>query len=320
MRTRFAALIILFLGLAGCACAQGKWDSFRYDQWGFVIQLPTGAAKQDAPNLPENAVCDIYSTGKLACVIQVTATPDSAVASTVIEQEIQSEVKKQSKLGAAQRWEQTSRHGDLFKGFTGPIALGTGDAAMQAAERVIGAPRGCQCAAMTPLGDESAPVLKVTVFGPAGRESEVVAMAKGIASRVTTGTNPVAETPIPKPTPTPEPAPESKPWPTLKNGEIELLGTVQTVSRDGKTVTMTVESIKMPGQDVIGLSPKRTKKVILHQKLDKLVNGVHIHLIGRNDGVGKPITADVIETTPKTEQTPRTPEPKPFRPRPMPLT
>jgi hypothetical protein len=101
--------------------------------------------------------------------------------------------------------------------------------------------------------------------------------------------------PIPKPAPRPIPKPSPKPWPVLKQGQIELAGVVDAISADRRSVTVIVDTVTMPGQNPIDLSPARSKKVMLRQKLSWLAPGQRIRLLGKNTGIGKPMTADSLE-------------------------
>jgi hypothetical protein len=314
MKTRLVCLSIALCCViaAGDAIAQdAKWRTIRSQQWGFSFQLPPGATRRPLADRPPQGTCDVYAAGGLACVVQVTPTASDALASTAIEQAIQADVKEASKLGSAARWEATSKQGDLFKGFTGRVQLSKTDAAQAMVFRSIGADSGVQSVALAPLGDESAPVLRIAVVGIPNRENEVVAMAKAIASLVTTGPQPLVQAPNPEPTPTPAPTPVAKPWAALKSGEIELAGTVESVSKDGRTVTMTVDTVTVIGQEPITLSPTRPKRVLLKSKLRWLTQGLYVRLIGKNSGVGKPIQADAMEQTPA-------PAPQPIPPGPVP--
>ena len=291
MKTRLAAATAVLLSflLAACARAQaGKWDTVSYEEWGFSVQVPAGSARQDLPVLSDSWMCELYSANGLACFIKLTATPDSQLASTVIEQSIQAEIKAASKLGAARRWEQDSKQGDLYKGFIGPIKLDGSDLLQSGITKVIAGDSGVECVSMAAVGDDMAPILRIGVVGPANRQTEVVAMAKSMAALVRRNQAPKE--------PVAEPGPPSgtKPWPTLKKGEIELEGTVESISADGRSVSLTVDFIKLAGQNRIALSPPRSKQVSLKSKADWLTAGQRVILIGKNTGVGKPMTADVM--------------------------
>jgi len=320
MKTRLVCLNIALCCVLSCAViGQGKWKSIASPQWGFSLKLPPSATQQSSSGRPTSAMYDLYTAGGFAYVVEVTPTPSDALASTMIEQTIQADMREAAKLGATTRWEATSKQGDLFKGFTGPVQFSTTDAGHAAVIKAIGGDRGVYSVALAPLGDESAPVLRISVMGKANREREVVAMAKTVSSMVTTSSRSAVLVPTPKPAPTPPrpiaprpvPTPKPKPWPVLKSGEIELAGTVESISKDGKTVMMTVGTVKVIGQELIALSPMRPKRVLLKSKLGWLTQGLYVHLIGENSGVGKPIQADAMEQTPAPAPNPSPPGPIP---------
>lgn len=266
------------------------WQTVRYEKWRAGVQIPAAGSKRSIPAQSDEATCDLYAIGGLACYIKITPTPDTELASTVIERAIQAEVKQSEKLGGARRWEQNSKQGDLFKGFTGPIRLDNRDSLQAEISRIIGSDMGIECASMAPLGDETAPVIRIGVVGPEGKQNEVVATAKRMAALVTRYST------SPKPdmsTARPEPVP--KPWPTLKKGEIEIEGVVKSVDTNGRSILLSAEFIKLPGQERIALSPPRDKQVSLKSRQDWIAAGVRIVLIGKNTGIGKPMTADLIE-------------------------
>ena len=315
MRTRLPVLILVVcpILLATCARAQiAKWETVGYEKWGFVLQIPSGFQKQALPNQPPDWTYDVYAARGLACVVKVTPTPGDQLAATAIEQAVQSQVKESSKLGPAKRWEQESKQGDLFKGFTAMVQLNSEDAAESAISKIVGADAAFECVSMAPLGDEISPILSVGVVGPKNRESEVIAMAKGIAAFVSEIESwpPALPVNVPKPRklfpeikPVSPPKPNPKPWPALKKGDIELAGVVDAISADRKSVTMIVETVKLPGQDPIELTPARPKKVMLRQKLSWIAAGQRIRILGKNTGIGKPMTADAVEQLPGSRPT-----------------
>lgn len=325
MKTRLICfgLVLSCISVAALAAQDAKWKSIPFRQWGFSLKVPANAAWRPLGNRPASGACDVYAAGGLAYVVQVTPASSDALASTAIEQAIQAEVKNASTLGSAARWETTSKKGDLFKGFTGQLQLNKSDAAQSVVIKTIGAERAVQSVAMAPLGDETAPVLRIAVVGTPNRENEVVAMAKEIAALVTTGggsqplivaprPSPKPEPVAPMPVPMPSPMPAAKPWPALKSGQIELVGTVDSVSKDGKIVMMTIDTVKVIGQDPITLSPTRPKKVLLKSKMGWLMRGQYVHLIGKNSGEGKPIQADAMEQMPASAPPPEKPHPIPL--------
>lgn len=309
MKTRLISLIAaLSLLIASVAFAQEiKWKIIPSPQWGFSIQLPPDASRQRLMGRPASGTCEVYASGGFACIVQVTPTASDALASTAIEQAIQSEIKEATTMGPTARWEATSKEGDLFKGYTGQVRLAKTDPAQSAVIKAIGTERGVQSVALAPLGDETAPVLRIAIVGKPDKEPEVAAMAKTVSSMVAKESKPAVIAPDEKPGQPSLPTPKlsAKPWPQLRTGDIELEGRITSVSSDGKTVMMMVDTIILPGQGPIALSPKRTKKVLLRDKMGALIKGAQIRLVGRNEGVGKPITADAIELAPNPP-----PEPK----------
>ena len=294
----------------------GQWKIIRVPQWGFLYQLPVMAVRQHLSTKP-SGTCDMYISGGLACVMQVNPTSSDALASTAIEQTIQADLKLASKIGPASRWESTSKNGDLFKGYTGPVVLNKSDATQAAVIQAIGASKAVQSVAMAPLGDESAPMLKIVVIGTPDKEKEVVGLAKDIASLVVVDKKPVSEgpAPAPKPAPTPAATPKPavkaavKPWPALKAGEIELMGVVDSVSKDGKTVMMTIYTVKVMNQEPVELQPSRAKKVLIERKQGWIAPGTFVRIVGPNSGEGKPIKAKRIEESPLPPGKPAPPIP-----------
>lgn len=290
MKILLHGLVLALILASACALAQAdKWETVRYEKWQAGVQIPSARSKHDLPAQPEGTMCELYAIGELACYIKITPTPETELASTAIERAIQAETRQSEKLGAVKRWEQNSKQGDLFKGFTGPIKLDGGDPFQAEISRIIGGDTGIECVSMAPLGDDTAPIIRIGVIGPPNKQNEVVATARGMAALVTrynisSGTHA-----------SPEPEPAPKPRPTLKKGDIEIEGVVTSVAADRKSVVLNAEFIRLPGQDRIALSPPRTKQVRLKSRLDWIVQGTRVILIGKNTGIGRPMTADVIE-------------------------
>lgn len=310
MRTRSSALILVLCSILAPTCARAqlaKWETVSYEKWGFALQIPSGSQKQALPDQPRDTTYDIYAAGGLACIVKVAPTPDDQLASTAIERAIQAEVKESSKLGPARRWEQSSKQGDLFKGFMVVTQLNNVSAADSTISKIVGENTAFECVSMAPLGDETSPILRVGVIGPKSRQAEVIATAKGVAAFVSKiGSEPAvppADVPtprklIPEPKPATAPQPKPKPWPAPRKGEIELTGIVDAVSSDRRIMNVVVDTVKLPGQDPITLTPARPKKVLLRQKPGWLIAGQRVRILGKNTGVGKPMTADSLEKSP----------------------
>lgn len=312
MKTRLPIFVFALSFVLGTfALAQvSRWDSVSYDELGFVLQLPTGSAKQPIEGLSGTGVCDVYAQNGLAFVVRVTPAPDDLPTSTAIEQAIQAEAKAASKLGVAKRWEQTSKQGDLFKGLIASVQLSGQDPVQAAISKIVGPDSAVECSSMVAVGDDTSPILRLSVIGPSSRQTEVVTTAKGIAAFLnrtqSASKTPSVETPGPNASATaqkPIPAPAAKPWPALKKGEIELAGVVDAVNPDHKSLTLIVDLVTTVGAEPIALSPARSKVVVLKSKLPWLVVGQRIRVHGKNSGVGKPITADVLEQAPEKKPT-----------------
>jgi len=302
----------------------GQWQSIGYEKWGFSVQIPGPVEKQSPIDQPRDGLTEAYVSHGLACVVKVVPVSPNLLTSTAIEQAIQTEMKLSAKLGTVRRWEQESKQGELFKGFIRMIHLDLGNPLYVPLRKILADGTGVECTSMAPLRDESGPILEVSVVGPRDRASEVETVARGIASFVSkTEAKPDASKesdaskvvkpavkpqqvkpdikpaikPVVKPVakPEPKPAPAPKPRPALKNGEIELNGQVDSIAPDSKSVTMMVDSIKMPGQGSITLSPARSKTVFV-KKLPKWVAaGARVVIVGKNTGIGNAMTADIIE-------------------------
>lgn len=301
MKTRLPIFVVLAtLVLAASALAQAsRWDTISYEKWGFTIQLPSGSVKHAIDSAPANGVCDVFESKGLVCVVKVSPASDDLPTSTAIEQSIQAEVKLSSKLGSVKRWEQESKQGELFKGFSGGAQLSAEDPVQAAIGKILGDASVVECAAMAPVGDDNSPILCVSVFGPSTRQMEVITTAKGIAAFVSRGAGAAkAKAPQPKQrvaAAKPAPKPVIKSWPALKKGQIELAGVVESVDPKGKSLIVMVDLVTVIGTDPIALSPARSKTVLLRNKLVGVSVGQRVRLIGKNTGVGKPITADAVE-------------------------
>lgn len=121
-------------------------------------------------------------------------------------------------------------------------------------------------------------------------------------------TKPVATAPAPKPnvvTPSPKPAAAkpsvAKPNPVatsrpevavkLKAGDIEIMGTVESISADKKSIQVNADRIRMPGQNVIEITP-RSKKIQIKSLPENLKIGSVVSVTGKNKGIGTVLIAD----------------------------
>ncbi|MGI6295356.1 MAG: hypothetical protein ACOX3G_04650 [Armatimonadota bacterium] len=276
---------------AGLGADMGQWETVSYQDWGLTLQIPAGAVKHPVPNQPPNGFYDVYSANGCACVIAVTPVRNLPTPTT-IEKLIQEELAKSARLGAARRWEQDSRQGDLFKGFMGLVKIKGAVFLPDAVRQIVAGDTAFHCVSMAALGDDSSPVLSVGVFGPRHRENDITIIAKGMAAFVKKSGS------VNKSVGASAGAGESASWPTLKPGQIELEGVISMVTGDQKSLILAVEFITMPGSNPIALNPARRKVVLLRQKMDWPAVGQRIRLLGTNTGVGKPMTADLLEKLP----------------------
>jgi len=307
----------------------GAMQSIRYAELGFQVQVPRAAAKQSIPASGDVRLSELHISGDLVYIVKVNRTPPDTLASTAIEQSIQAMTKAAE--GASARWEIDSKQGNLFKGLSKamkPDELGEAEA-----EQVKRALRdrdlfGSLC--MAPLDDESSPILTVGVIGPAGRQAEIENTAKFLAYNVkrvekVAGPDTPPEPIAPPAAPTDRPGPRVRPVKTppappgqsepgeppvvkppqvhkpapvkhdLKKGEIELLGTVESVDEKRGEIVMMVSEITMPRLKPIPLDPHRRKIVLYKTLLPGIEPGARIRVIGKNTGVGRPVSADVLE-------------------------
>jgi hypothetical protein len=81
----------------------------------------------------------------------------------------------------------------------------------------------------------------------------------------------------------------------LKNGDIELTGLVESIEQSTKSLTMIVDTIRMPATKPIQLDPPRRKVVYYDALPPGLEPDKGILVVGKNTGVGKPMKADIVE-------------------------
>jgi hypothetical protein len=92
----------------------------------------------------------------------------------------------------------------------------------------------------------------------------------------------------------PAPVVLPKPRRVLRKGEIELVGSVESIDGTTKSMVMLVDEVVMPGLKPIPLDPARRKTVYFRTLPGEVRVGSRIAIAGRNTGVGKPMTADSI--------------------------
>jgi hypothetical protein len=235
---------------------------------------------------------EMYVYGDFVYFVKTTKTPPNTLASTAIEQTIQAMTKASSTLGPYGRWEIDSKRKDLFKGLSRATSLDdASEAEKTLLRKALRGREAFQSLCMAPLGgDEAEVILTIGVIGPKSRANEIENIVKFMAYNVTavstqtiqsdkisTARNAIATAVR-----------------ILKKGEIELVGIVESIDPDNKTMTMLVDQITMPGLKPITLSPARRKLVYYSKLPDGLESQTRLSIVGKNTGVGKPMKADLI--------------------------
>lgn len=305
-RLTILAVVTAALAMFPAVCLRAetpKSATIAYDDLALKIEIREPYQKQALPAGDDSTLADAYIHNGLIYVVQVRKTPPDFLTSTAIETAIQAEAKAAAATGGSKRWELYSRKKDLFKGLSRQITFD--DAVLERApfiKDVAQSNIAYQSMASTPLSGDTSPILTVGVIGPQGRETEIENEAKFLAFSVTRMAKDKPNKPSTLPAP-PEPAKKTSPAPPAKvkatlplgKGDIELSGTVALIDQAGKRLTLNVGRIRMPGQEPIDLKPTRTKTVFYEALPGGVTRGARLVVIGRNDGVGKPIYANFVE-------------------------
>lgn len=271
----------------------------KYPTWGFEIQVPRASVTHSLPVGNDVLLAEMHTYGDLVYIVKVTKTPPNTLASTTIEQTIQAMTKSPSTLGPYGRWEIDSKQGELFKGISRTFSLDdASEAEKTLLRKALRGREAFQSLCMAPLGgDEAEAILTIGVIGPKSRADEIENIAKFMAFNVT-AISKTADSP-------PAPSRSDKASKvrnasvtvvrTLKKGEIELVGVVESIDPPNKAIVMLVDQVTMPGFKPIKLSPVR-RKLVYYSKLPDGVNPqTRLSIIGKNTGVGKPMNADLIQ-------------------------
>jgi len=312
---RFAALILLILPLY-CSAEPArtqvpKMKAVRFEEWGFQAQVPQTAARQEIAAEGDIKLHEVYIFGDLIYFIKVTQSPADTLASTAIEQELQTFVTATATLGPSNRWEINSKRGDLFKGVSRiirPEDFNQSEAGFL--KKALWGRNGFQSVSMAALKDESGPIVSIGLIGPKSREKEVENIAKFAAFNVSKiGTATI--TPMTPPAQQPKPVREPKAQPTkkqpakpptvapkkqavIRKGDIALEGIVCSIDTTSKCMVMLVDQITLPKLQSIKLEPARRKTVFFRNLPAGVKQQIRIRIVGKNTGIGKAMTADVI--------------------------
>ncbi len=318
--------VVIVLVLTVCSwgdepVVQPKTQTVRYDEWGFSVEVPASAVKNTIAPSQDSLLQEAYTSGETVFTIRLSKTPSDSLASTTIEQALQSIWSAGGGKGKATRWEVALAGGALAKGTTGPLPI----AKTPARESVIQALRNVPTStsvAMLPIADDTSPILTISITGPKSKSAEIETLAKFMAFRVELTKRPVGEptatlpepgvapaVPDTKPATPPEsgvvhsrrpavpaqpkPAPIVKPV-VLKKGEIELVGKVKSIDAAQNVMTVVVRQIRLPSTGIVKFDTPRLKVVYYKTLPEGLRPESVVTVVGVNTGVGSPMTAAVI--------------------------
>ena len=295
-RNIWVTLLVLAGLAAPCLAArptqQPKTRPVSYERWGFKIDVPLTSVRQALPGEGAVELWELFRFGDLVFSVKLGKTPPETLTATAIEQAIQAQSAAASSLGGAKRWELESPGGDLFKGLTGPLPPDETSPDAPYLKRSLGNREAYRSLCMAALGDESSPVVTLSVTGPKTRSAEIENLAKFFAFGFSRAGG--------KPHPTPMTSGVVKPPkpagpPRLNKGDIELVGRVESIDGENMSLNMIVDRIRMPQTGYIQLDPPRRKVVFYKKPLpDGIAADSSIAVIGFNTGVGNPITVDVV--------------------------
>lgn len=304
--------LLTFILIVTCACAAfgavtqiPKMKTIPYEGWGFQIDVPQMSRRVALKAQGEVELWDMHTYGDFVYFVKVVKVTPETLTSTAIEQDIQADANFAAKRGATKRWEMEGREGELFKGLN-YFSKTDEDIPEAAAEllKVLRGRTGCVSAAWAPLKGESGPMLILGVIGPKGRDDEIDNLEKffvrgmnrikaGEAAAVTT--RPVRPGPTKAPV---APKPATAALPVLKKGDIQITGAIESMTMDKRRLTISAQEIKLPGGEPVKLEPARRKVISLNMAMAGLAVGDRVTVVGRNTGVGKPMTADVVVKAP----------------------
>lgn len=295
IRVGLAGLVLfLITGVASAATQQPKTRPVVYEQFGFTVYVPQVAVRETIPVDKPDLLCDTFRYGDLVYLVRVTEVPSDMLTATAIEKRIQMLTSSGGDMVGARRWE--LEMGEmLFKGLAGRFTLDMSLPEAPVIKRALGAKDAHYCFAMAPLGDRFSPIVELGVVGPASRSSEIDDLARFFVYKFSKGairdSTPAAENRAKRGSPKPTVSSGG-----LKKGDIELVGRVEHIDRSAKSLIMIVERIRMPQTGYIVLDPPRRKVVYFKEPLPEQVKvDATVRVVGFNTGVGKPMTADVIE-------------------------
>ena len=312
--------VMMLIGATGAA-AQDT-GAIYYDNYGFSVAIPTPYEQVSLPLGQINGMLQSYKCNGLIYV--VFATDDiqpkggtARAALNMLAPQMNQAAAKVPALGL-HNISGSSAQGVVAVGFGARVSEAQLNAQLQAAQgnkskksamdwstaipaefRQMFGNDIYQAALMLPLTETGRMIAGVAVVGPGSRSGELDAVVMRLMNTLSIGKSAgVSATPgngqsgVSPTSPVPAPM---KSLSTLKKGQIELIGTVSTLDKPGKSLNMMVSQVTSYGQSPVGLSPARLKKVFASSIPDDIKEGSKIVVVGAHTGVGKPVTAETIK-------------------------
>lgn len=316
-------LVGIFLAVSlGCAAVgelKSNASAIPLSDWSVKLSVPQ--PYEEHPGLDTNGYefSKAYTSGDMIYLVKISKVHPDLLADTAVEQMIQFEFNLANKLGAANRWEHNARSGMFFKGYSGPIQYDDGAFSRASyLKDILKSDTGCISTSITSVKNDSA-LLIIDVIGPKDQQDKVHVAAIACAESVKQlSDKPKLDKMSPKPEANNAPAAKTikpsvksikppkknantslKPEKVaLKKDQIQLLGKIESFADDRKSLTLTVDQIRMPGEKLIKLNPARPKLVLIEKIPETALVGTRVMVVGRNDGVGMPIQPDSIKYLP----------------------
>ncbi len=325
MKSRLLPVLVFTFFIASSICLGASapvhiagMKTMAFDKWGFEVEMPKLAERYSMPEQAQAQLSELFVFDGLVYFVRVTPTAADALTPTAIEQRIQSLIKSSPARTRPERWELDAGQGVLFKGLSHTVQLSKDFPTEERyISRVIKGETAFESVSMAPLGDDFSPIISVGIIGPGQRGAEIETRAKYAAhtlrkirksapgsKEMESSSKPSADATTREIAPAPVTAPGYSPRKpgeaprSLKKGEIELVGTVESIGDEKGSLVMVVDQITMPKLKPIKLEPARSKTVFVKEIPPGIQVGTRITIIGRNTGVGNPMSADVLKAIP----------------------
>ena len=291
-----AVLILLLIAASGnAATQQPKTRAVSYPSFGFTVYVPQTSVRETIAAEEPVKLCEAFRYGNLVYLVKVTGVPEDMLAATAIEKTLQSLTAPGGSLAGARRWE--IEIGDtLFKGLSGSYDVDQSLPEALFIKRALGGKEAHCCMAMAPLKDRFSPIVELWLVGPVSRALEIDDLGRFFVYKFANTTTKPTEAAAGAVSEVKQTDKRVTAGATLKKGDIELVGSVEYIDPSSKSFTMVVERIRLPSTGYITLDPPRRKLVYLRRPLPANITvDSRVRIIGFNTGIGKPMTADVVE-------------------------